>query len=593
MVQAFQVVSEFKFEVGGALLGTNQLQGAVEGLSGAVDQAVLSFQKMSLGLVAQFMTGPGGGILGILGAAISSSDEFTKSQINLANAMGTGAGTFAERMKIAEEKMMKMNQLATEFGLPGKSLVDMTKILLPAINTKMGGSGAIDTATDLSRNFLKSAPTLGIDPSDATGQLQRAVLGFTDMGDTLFRVLTADTKSMNEFVGNAKKFNALPMAQRVQKLTEAFGQFSKDTGALTARINTASGQLDILKGQLSGIFSVMRPLGEIVIPLVVDALKRVNDLIKNSFTKIIDHLTFAIKPFVGDLERFLATMLQLRELRKNLDFAKDVFQISGVLLLLRAAMTFFGVTLASLLAPLGGVAALLSGIVAIAMRALVFLWPFVAALAAVAVQMLMLSGLILLVSQIFERAAAIVKIRLAPVFADWAVKLAEIGETFMRIMGVFDDGVQVLAELLAISPIVDFVVKGITSAIDLLGWLVTKIGQAIMGFQGIFFAIMQFLEEVTSFFGGKGFKAGKIGEAFDAGTEDMFNKIFARPQKEGGMTAANTVVNMDVKMQNNFKEMMEPDRVAFTIKDQLLKASQNKTTAARRPFNVTAGAGAN
>jgi len=590
MVQAFTVLSEFKFDIGGALLSTDALKGAVNGVSGAVDNALVSFQRMSLGLVAQFMTGPGGGILGLLGAAISSSDQFAQSQINLANAMGQGAGTFAERMRLAEEKMINMNKLALEFGIPGKALVDMTKILLPAINTKMGGSKGVDTAVDLSRNFLKSAPTLGIDPNEATGQLQRAVLGFTDMGDTLFRVLTADTKAMNEFVGKAKVFNTLPMAQRIQKLTAAFGEFSRDTGALDARLNSITGQMEVLRGQLGGIFSILRPLGATIIPMVVDALQRVNNLIKNNLSKVIENLAFGLKPFVGDLDRFLATLLQLRELKNNLAFTSDIFFLTGALHFLGFAIKALGFTIMGVVTKsLGGLGAALAFLGGWLVKLMVFIWPLVSALSIIVFKMALWAGLILFVAQILERAAAIIKINLLPSIVAWVTKLAEIGETFMRILGVFDDGVQTLAKLLAVSPVVDWVVSGITTALELLGNLVTGLGLVMMGFQGVFFAILQFLEQVTSFFGGKGFEAGKIGDAFNAGTEDMFTKIFARPQQEGGMASANTVNNFDVKMQNNFKEMMEPDRVAFTIKDQLLKASQNKTTAARRPFGLTGG----
>ena len=32
-------------------------------------------------------------------------------------------------------------------------------------------------------------------------------------------------------------------------------------------------------------------------------------------------------------------------------------------------------------------------------------------------------------------------------------------------------------------------------------------------------------------------------------------------------------------MQNNFKEVLQPDRIAFTIKDQLEKSSRNRTAS--------------
>jgi hypothetical protein len=72
-----------------------------------------------------------------------------------------------------------------------------------------------------------------------------------------------------------------------------------------------------------------------------------------------------------------------------------------------------------------------------------------------------------------------------------------------------------------------------------------------------------------------------FGKAFN----EEFNKSFARAQTplvDGNVDnakVANTVNNYDVKMTNNFKEVLQPDRIAFTIKDQLEKSSVNRTKA--------------
>jgi hypothetical protein len=44
----FQVATEFKFEIGSALLGTKTLQGGVDRLQQSIDGAEIAFKRMSL-----------------------------------------------------------------------------------------------------------------------------------------------------------------------------------------------------------------------------------------------------------------------------------------------------------------------------------------------------------------------------------------------------------------------------------------------------------------------------------------------------------------------------------------------------------------
>jgi hypothetical protein len=49
----------------------------------------------------------------------------------------------------------------------------------------------------------------------------------------------------------------------------------------------------------------------------------------------------------------------------------------------------------------------------------------------------------------------------------------------------------------------------------------------------------------------------------------------------GAVVQQTTNINK-VEIRNDFKEQMEPDRIAFTLKDQLLKAANNPGQAAGR-----------
>jgi len=71
---AFKVLTEFRFETGAAVISSKKLQDAVDGISQSADDLLFTFQRVSFGIVGSFISGPGGGILGVLATAISSSE---------------------------------------------------------------------------------------------------------------------------------------------------------------------------------------------------------------------------------------------------------------------------------------------------------------------------------------------------------------------------------------------------------------------------------------------------------------------------------------------------------------------------------------
>ena len=587
--QVFRVLTEFRFEIGSAVASSDKLAGKVDQISDAADRALFSFQRLSLGIVTGFLSGPGGGILGILGAAVSSSQEFMHAQIGLANVLGRSSGTFAERMSFAEQKLASINRLAQDFALPSKDLVEITKVLTPVLRTKLPSTAAVDKSIDLGRFFLKAAPTLNVDPGLAIGQLQRAVLGFADAGDPLFRILTADTMAMNEFVGESKKFNQLTLQERIEKLTSAFKEFGSDLDVLNSVTNSISGQFRILKENLSGMFSILRPLGEVLSRPIVDGLQRLNRLLTNDLKVVMQDLAFAIEPFTRDLDSLLVTLMQLRELRKDLDLAGDIFFFTASLIGLKFVLDLLKVRLflltpalngfskfigffgtlrgpAKLIGPLSGITGLFNKVFIFATRLLVPLAALVAVL------------------QFFSRVAAIVRIEFAERLAGLSTLFSRIANLFGRIAGFFLEGVDALARFVAISPVMELfftIVEALGEAIEALG---KGLATVVAGFQGVTLAVFEFFNQLKEAALFRGFESGKIAEAFEFGAQDTFEKIFGALDQGRGVSQAQVNINK-VEINNDFKERIEPDRVAFTVKDQLMKAALNPVAARGRPFN--------
>ena len=591
-VQIFKVLTEFRFEIGSAVAESRKLTSAVDSISEAADRTLINFQRLSFGIISNFLSGPGGGILGVLFTAIQASDSFAQSQIGLANVLGRQAGSFAERMDFAARKMEDINRIAKDFALPSEDLVKITRVLTPVLRQKLTPTAAINQSIELGRFFLKAAPTLGIDPGLAIGQLQRAVLGFAGAGDPLFRILTADTKAMNEFVGQSKLFNKLPLAERVEKLVLAFKEFGDDAKVLDAIVNSVSGQMRIIKEQFVGMFSILKPLGDVLAGLVVDVLKKLNLFISNIVRPVFADLAFAIAPFLKDSKQLLITLLQLSDLRADVDLASKILLIAGGIIGLGAVLSFLGIQIAFITPFIKGFAAFI-GVLTLNLGKLI--GPTIGFLGFFNNLFILISNLIapllllVFVFQLMSRIAAIIKVDAAEKLAGFATLISAVGRNLTRLFAVFIDGFNELAGALAVSPVITlgfFVLANMLIALDAL----VKVAIfATAGFQGLAFAILEFLNQITSFVTGGGFSGGAIGKAFDAGQQDIFEKVFGKI-KDGGAVSKPQININKIDIINNFKEKIEPDRVAFTVKETFLKAAQNPTGSVGRAFAVSGGA---
>lgn len=580
--QVFHVVTEFRFEVGSALLGTEKLQSAVEGVSSAADGALVSFQKLGLGVAAQFGLGAGG-VLGVLGTAIKSFDKFKQSQLALANVMGTSADPFAERMLAAATSMEKMRGMANEFGLPVDDLIQMTKLIGPMLNNERTKSGqglagpGFSTAIDMSRSLLKSAPTLGIDPGLVAGQMQSMISGHASMSDTLFQRLVSDTQAMAPFKESGSKgFNALDGAKRVEVMRKALAQFSKDADVLAGNVNTLRGQFTILSNQLTSSVSVLRSLGEALLVPIISVLKRANSFIAKEGLQIFQQLARGIGPLIKDPERLIATLMQLRNLKGDVSAATKVVSIAGAILGAASALSFFGLKIPVVTSALGWMAAMITAIEG-PIKALTIGAGFGGILNSLVMLITRILGpMILLVGifQLFSRAIAIARINDAKRLLELSPLIAKVAATFSRIFDVFNEGFGKFAELIA--PI--FQVTGFLEFfIDILESLSEVTMLAMAGFQGLVFGILETLNQAKSFFTGGGFNGAAISDAFNAGMDQMIERIMGGVDSGEGSLSSNVTNIAKVEIRNEFKEQQEPDRIAFSLKDQLLKAAQNPT----------------
>jgi len=618
--QVFKVLTEFRFEIGQAVAASDTVSQSVQGITNASNAALLSMQRLSLGIASSFLSGPGGGLLGILGKALLISDQFQKTQIQFANILGKSTGDFNSRMEFAEKTLQRINKLSQKFALPSQDLTSIVKIVAPALRQELGPSQAFDKSIELGRFFLKSAPTLGIDPGEALIGLQNSIVGVNVGATKLFRILVTDTKVMREFAGEGAKFAKLPIQERVQKLIAAFKEFGDDVDAVAAVTNTVSFQFRKLQDSFLGIFSVLRPLGDAINGVAVQVLLAANAFVQGDLRNIFSDMASAIEPFTRDARDMIATFMQLRTLKEDLERATNITKGLIVVSALSFAMGFLGVQIPFVTAGFLAMSRAITFLTATAFGPLVitaakgagiFRFLFAGLDSFLLLISRILGPLILLVGvfQFFSRALATAKIDRALKLVQIVDDFTKIGASFARLFGIFKRGFDSLADNL-LAPILGFFLTAPVEAFGKgLAFIVENLILATAGFQGLAFVMLDIFSQLKDFLGeipqfiknviaaggnvdvaiaksfpSGGLQPGRVGSAFEAGVQSILDEVFGAIEEGRGIINQTTNIGK-IDINNQFREKIEPDRVAFTVKEQLLKAALNPTQARGRAFN--------
>lgn len=626
-IQVFNVLTEFRFEIGSALLGTKKLQTAVDGVSQAADDALLSFQRLGVGIVAQFGLGTGG-VLGALQSAVKSSESFRKSQLALSTALALNLNnfknpeavdTFSERLAVSKSIMEDINREAAAFALPSSQLLEFTKLISPILLQKGFAGNNLNQAITLSRNLLKAAPTLGIDPALVEGQLMRTVEGGASSGDPLFRRLMGETSTFKEAkIKDARAFNALTAAKRFNLLFKALDEFAQQADEVKAQTKTLTAQFTLLADALRGPFSILKPLGDVLRGPLVQALTEINRILRDQGAKVIKEVARFMDGLMDSPREMIIDLIQVSRLADDVKRTGKAFSIAGLILFVPTIVKFaghlgtVGKVLQFLLAPLNMAA---KGIELFTLKlftmntalskelfALGFHFPVLSTIAGFFNKIVVFASRLLVpltallgIFQIFSRTIAIAKVKDAERLIELTPKFAELlrrtKEAFAVIFSPIQEVINATAEW--ISPLfqVTFWLEEVLPAIEGFVALLESIAETVLlaraGFEGLMFAILQFLDNIRTgnffFTGGNVFEG--VGDAFNAGIDSILEKNAKFLGQGEGI--ANQVVNFNggIKQEFNFKENIEPDRVAFTVEESLRKMARNPTQAKGRSFN--------
>ena len=583
---AYNVLTEFRFEIGSAMLGSQQLAGAVDKISAAADNTLFSFQKLGMGIVASMGLGTGG-LLGAMGLALQVSDKFAQSQRDIANIITSNTGdtlTWAQALINAENTMQNINKKAQEFSLSTTDLMTTTKQIGAVLLSHGLDDTSLGKSVDISRQFLKSAPTLGVDPQESQQQLVRAVMGNASGNDTLFNRLTGETIAGSPFggKGGTQKFNALDPAKRLEVLTNALGQFSKNVNYTKGNALSLSGEMRILGENIRGQFSILRSFGDVLMIPVKQVLHGINTYLQGPGKQIIDSFSKMLSKSMENPRQILASLMQASSLKADISITGKLFGIIGGFNLLFHALKFLGMaipSMTSVLITFAGSVAVAGGVVAGLAYMLSGVFMFVA-------RLIPQLAIMLVIFQLISRAIAYAKISDAEDMLELAPKMAETTRlfkvAFQGIFDMFDELALLIAPLFKVS----IYARAANWALNGLAYGLIVIRATIEGINSL---LWQIIMQFNHFIVGGGIDWGSIASSFNRG----FDKVMA--EAYGGVQSGDSIVKNvtnigKVEIKNQFKENMEPDRIAFSLTKQLAKVAQNPGQSNGRTMTQVAGA---
>lgn len=592
--QVFKVLTEFRFDIAHAVAGSQQLQGQLGQVSAAADELHYALKRASMGLVVQ--TGLGtGGVLGFLYKAVQVSDKFYQSQLKLSsimmsNHLFTGDNAFEKSMAASETALENMSVIAKQFSLPSNAFVEMATGIGAVLSVKGLDDAKLTKSTDITRAFMKSAPVLGIDPAMYQQNLLDMIMGQGSMGDRMSQRIMAETPVMKQFGGSMSGFNALEPAKRLQILTEALGHFSKNTKVNEAVVNSLSGQMRKLSDNFTSIFAITKNIGNAIAKPIIMILKRLNEYIETHGKKIADTISRVLGDLLKDPEKLFTQIEQLRNLQKDTKMAGNILGIIALVEGLSHALKFFGVTLrgglivtafSKIVSGIAWVVTSLGGAMAIFSVVLKGLW-FIAS--KVVAPLVLLTTIL----QGISRGIAGAKIADMKWLAAHGAQIAEIFEKFknaiQKIFLPFELAIRGIAMFvewfLSFGAISEWALGKISGLVDMMETL----GNIMVTFFGIIAGISNIMvNAIMNLLDGNFLAAGQnIGANFMEGFNDFTSEFWGKRIVGAGEQSVSTnKIEIDkIEINNQFKENAEPDRIAFTLKDQLMKAALNPTQAA-------------
>lgn len=620
----FKVVTQFAFEEA-ALASAGQLEKKIEGISGAADEAVRSVASLGTSFLFQF-TGAGGGIIGVLMQALKVADQFKQSQLDLAgifsaNAkMTQGARSFNDQLTLSKNILKDISNFAFKFGLEESPMVDTVKMLASTVlpKSKKGADmgNVMENITSLVGKGQMAGTGIGLSPGDM-GFFINSVIEKTVHGQSvIFQRMMAKAPGMfakHGVTAAADINNIEDINKRIKLLDDVFGKFSKNLGLAEMRAKTWTGLMTKMKNLFMGYNSVLMDLGDAFGKILIPLLDSAVNWIHTKGRMVLGALGDILGEVGKDVEKLTVNLISFSKASKNIGTTGTITGIAVILATLGPFLRGLGGILGKLGLFTGVQKFLLFFVGALTkIASFVFSFKFLGlilfGLTKILIQFVPLWGLLFVLFQSFTKALVMMKaetIKAIGGVENLDKVIARIWRTIknvaMPINMLIDDVAQGM--FLGMKTLVD-AITGTTSKLDTLTGMLRALDQMVVFFVTVIFwmrafalqllhigeviktvlssidanPIMMMIKQLKGLeqIGTINEKYEKMDKALMDDLGETIHKILYGDAKDKEVKEAKIEVQ-SVNVNQEFKDQISPDRVAFSVVDVLSQLSQNKT----------------
>lgn len=625
----YEVAAEFIIETAAAQIATNALTQKVQGLSKTVDDAIFGAARIGAAYAKSFLTG-GGGVIGILGGAINASEKFRATQIELANTIISNGlkvngelANFNQALSIGDQIMGDIIAKGQKFGISPDALAAQTKIFSAVLAPKGLAGDNLSNASELARVTLKGAPALGIDNNQALTGATNAIFGQLSKNSQFSRIFAEAGDVIKDVskgaITDVKSFNKASGQLRLKALIAGLDKLAGSSAVVDARAKTLTARLRVIKDLFIGVGSILKPIGDQLRRIIGPILDEFASQVKTKGKLVVGLIVNFMKRIGDSPKELLLNVRQFANLSSDIEKAGSAMKtLVNAVLFANVAAIATQTSFAQGLLAKGGIGALLvTAISKIAnpiskLLGKINLASFATTLGSIAVfiaRLIPLFGGLIIIFQIISKAADKARMKFAEVatqmggqfikqFDRLTTTISLIFQPFQYMIDTFSDWLALVFDFSGI----------ITSALDSF----KTFNDIIFGFMIAFQSLFIFIKGVGAFIGdlvaalvdviqnpSKLLSGGSLADIasspFEAANaqidKDVANLVntILRPE-DGEKTVAKNINYNNINNTFNIREKIEPDRIAFTMKEQLQKLSQSPTKAKSSGFKALSGA---
>ncbi len=583
--EAFAVATEFRFDIGQAMLGTKNLQGAVDDLSKSANNAMSSLDYLAGGLVARLGFGSGG-LLTVLTKAITLSEEFNQGVFGFVNSisssfrfLGGNIVSFNDKLNTSKMLMDNITDVASDLGLNPNQLAMITQQVSGPLAAQQRLGTNYEGGIGMAKNIMVGAQAMGMHPQMVQESMIRGMQPGQAVGGRVFERFMGTQAFQNAKIMHPNQLANMNIDKKFTLLSEALKEVGGNADFLAARSQMLSVQFETLKNQ---VYKIIRPIGDAIAVPLRKMMGYAVEYLKTNAPKLGQAISKLIGDVFDDPKKLFVNLMQLKSFGSDFKKALHLTELFQMFTFLTWGLSRLGIVLNG-----GLIRAGLNYLVEGLTLAASWLWRTgiigrVFSLIGTAVaEVIPIFASFLFIFQILSRARAIGKLAevghmldLLPRLADVMVRFkAAISNILMPLNMAIDFWANLLAPLFDSSTYLSYLVPMFDSMVNVLEYIGMAVVYAMGVLSGFTALIIGFVTDLANL-------KNPLTDMAKNASEGYQDFMKTHPFSSGDMSKAvvNQVTNVGkIEARFDMREQLEPDRIAFAVTTHLKKLALNPT----------------